>query len=159
MAVIPHLDFVLKGKKEKKKREKKSGKELLQIGEPEEQLSFFEELEQEVSSKDPSLLTFCGMPWLRCQCVKSAALAGSRRGDQLRLLDCCKSAQCFAHGSCWVSFLHAHGILCGAQKGATPTLDISSFPRMPVRDDDPDLGPGESPLWDLLTSMRTGALQ
>jgi hypothetical protein len=92
MAVILDPDVVLQGKKEKKKREKKSGKELLQIGEPEEQLSFFEELEQEVSNKDPSVLTLCGMLRLRCQCVNSAALTAPQHGDLLRLLYCCNCA-------------------------------------------------------------------
>ena len=76
MAVMLDSGFVLQGKKEKKRREKKSGKELLQIGESEEQLSFFEELKQEVRNKDPSLLTLCGMPWLRCQCVERCCFGG-----------------------------------------------------------------------------------
>lgn len=150
---------MLQGKKEKKRREKKSGKELLQIGEPEEQLSFFEELEQEVSNKDPSVLTLCGMPWFEvpgCEkCCFDCPTAWRPLAPAVLLQLCIALlAGHVLRPSCMLTACFG-----GAQKGAIPKLDTSSFPRMPAPDGEPDLGPGESPLWDLLTSMKTGALQ
>ncbi len=54
MATMSDSALGLQGKKERKKREKKGGKELLQIGEPEAQLSCFEDLEHEVRDRDSS---------------------------------------------------------------------------------------------------------
>ena len=42
------------------------------------------------------------------------------------------------------------------QRRAAVEFDSASFPRIAGPDDEPDLAPGEDPLWDILISMKSG---